>query len=1420
MGGSSGGEGRTPYEAPDSGRSTQQVKIVEVISEGEIQGLVNGAKSVFLDNTPIQAEDDSYNFTNVETAGRIGSQDQAVMVGFDTTEKEISVGTEVRKRMPLTRTITDGKVTRLRLTLGVSALFRQEDNGDTLGTTVDFKITVGSRVYSLSINGKYSSQYLRNLVIDNLPPVPFTVKVERMQDDSKSQRLQNKTIWASYTEIIDTEFAYPNTALVGIKFDSDYFSNVPTRSYEIYGIKIKVPSNYDPVTRTYSGLWDGIFKIAYSDNPALILMDIVTNKRYGLGQRLGEFGVDKWALYQAAQYCDQMIPDGYGGTRPRFTCNVWLTEQRSAYDVINDICSIFRAMPVWNGAELTVIMDRPSDPVWTYTNANVINGEFSRQYSAVKARHNAIQVEYQDAANNYEKAIEYVSNDDDIRKYGLNLKKVVAFGCTNRGQAYCTGRWILETERLETETITFSVGSEGLMHIPGDIIRVSDNNYAGTDIGGRVLSFNGRTVTLDREIQLNGNSYFSYINTEAKHSNILILRAKGNVIILDSEPIGLTDTSIWSLATQTITSRLYRAMSIAENDNGSYTIVALQHEPQKEAIVDNGAVFEPVNTTLHRAPKVEHLDVDLTSGNAKLTWQTTSGIGTVTYDVRILKVGKLYAQYKGLTISEVAFDNLPDGEYQIVIQAKNASGQIVSEKSKTFTINRPPVPQNVQVLGGLSEISLAWDYVDNITQTEIWASETNDIRTAKRIAKVLASFYSHAVRARQTRYYWLRHTRGQNVGNFYQQQGLRAETGADIDEELRLLNEKLSEPIINQVFDVAAPARQLEMIKVVPSITNKSQFLGHTLIKNQADNRLYKWNGRSYEYNTPASEIDGRILPTQLAEIPTTKLSGQITPMQLSTVPTGKLSGTLSAGQIGANTIGVNHLQANAITTEKLSANAVTAEKMSVNSVGANHIQANAVVAGKIAVNAIQAGNIQAGAINANHLQAGQISTDKLAVGLGGNLLYNPIFANNGDGWATSNGNYTGGTINRRYFSKGTSNWEFKNPISDEERLAVVTFNENITSTKNQWADVVRQKIHLIPNQWYIFSAYVNTYRCAGIMLVEELRADGSYVRAINTSPIHNRGSFINGIDGDSRNFVKFRCPASGYVEVMVRVTSLSARNPDVYVARPMLEECTEHTNQPSSWVNAGITAIHGGSIKTRTITAQQIAANTITSNEIVANAINAKHIATGTINAQHIHTRAISADKLNIQSLSAISANLGTVTAGTIRGTTISGNTITGNTVSGGTITGTTISGTTINGGNISGSNISGVTIRGGHLEGATGSFTGTLTVGQLIGSNILEVVTLNNISYSTERRGHRDNQRTYNIYSRRINIKAAPVERFFTILNSNIAEIIPANQAKVINYRSEHADGERRPAEIQHDSSIRMTVLLIARTSPKTIS
>lgn len=737
MGGSSGGSSHTPVEAPESGRSSQRVKIVEVISEGQIGGLVNGLKSVYLDNTPIQNLDDTYNFKNVEAEGRLGTQDQDVMSDFDTTEKEVSVGAEVRKTTPLTRTVTDANVTRLRLTLGVQSLFKQEDNGDTNGASVDFKITVGNATYNLNINGKYSSQYLRTIYIEDLPQVPFTVRVERLNADSDSQRLQNKTVWASYTEIIDTDFAYPNTAYVGIKFNSENFSSIPTRGYEIFGIEVKLPSNYDPETRKYTGLWDGTFKIAWTNNPAWVLLDILTNKRYGLGERLGDFGVDKWALYSIAQYCDQLVPDGYGNMEPRFTCNIWMTEQRSAYDVISDLCSIFRGIPVWNGTEMTFIIDRPADPVWTYTNANVINGEFSRQYSAKKSRHNAIQVEYKDKDNAYQSAIEYVSDNDLIRKNGFNLLKVTAFGCTSRGQAHRTGRWILETEKLETETVTFSVGSEGLMHIPGDIIRVTDNHFAGTNLGGRVLSASGKVVTVDREITLPANSYFSYINAEAKHASIKITKINGSKLTLETAPVGLKEYDVYSISSQKVTSRLYRCMTITEED-GTYTITALQHEPQKEAIVDNGASFEPVATSLLSGglQKVSNADVSLSENGVEITFDYTANTTTaVKYQVKLYRNGELYRQLVDVTDTKLTFSNLPDGSYTVEIRAKNERGQLSDPITRTFEINLR-IPRFV-TKSLLFAIELDWDLPKTATvgnYTEIWRASENDVSKAVKVA--------------------------------------------------------------------------------------------------------------------------------------------------------------------------------------------------------------------------------------------------------------------------------------------------------------------------------------------------------------------------------------------------------------------------------------------------------------------------------------------------------------------------------------------------------------------------------------------------------------------------------------------------------------------------------------------------------------
>ena len=1269
--GKGGGGGHTPYEAPESGRSKQRIKIVEVISEGEIQGLKDNVKSIYLDKTPIQNANGSYNFKNMELQGTIGSQDQAIMRGFNTSEREIGVGAEVKQTTALTRTVTDAKVTRLRLTLGVRSLFQQKDNGDTVGASVDLLVTVGEQQYPIHFNGKYSSQYLRQMVIDHLPAVPFQIKVERLTADSEKQRLQNATIWSSYTEIIDTEFAYPNTALAGIMFDSEYFSNIPQRNYLVRGIKVKVPSNYDPIARSYSGLWDGRFKVAWTNNPAWIFYDLLTNKRYGMGQRLGDFNVDKWALYAIAQYCDVLVPDGFGGTEPRMTCNCWLTEQRQAYDLINDLASIFRAMPVWNGQQLTAIQDRPSDPVWTYTNANVVNGEFERSYSALKARHNIIHVEYLDKNDFYEKKIEYVSDDEAVKRYGANVKKVTAFGCTSRGQAYRLGRWILETEKLEKETITFSVGREGLMHLPGDIIRVADNHYAGTNIGGRVLAVKGREVTLDREIDVNGASYFSYINAEAKQQTIKIQAVNGSIITLDSTPTGLTEFGVWSLATSAVRGGLYRAVSISENDNGSYTITALQHEPQKEAIVDNGAHFEAVSKTLYSAPQLTDVVINTASGTgAVINAEVTAGNAIITrYDILIYQGEKLYQSYIGQKTAEVKLDNLPNGEYSVIILAKDEKGRVLSEKTKTFTIDRPPIPTGVVVSGGIENILIEWDYVDEFTQTEIYFATEDDWMAAKRLVKVSDNrMYAHTVAPNSVYYYWLCHTRGQNVGPLYQMQGLRGETSADIEKALNELQQELSENVVNEVIDTGFAARGLEAVKVVETLGNVAQFQQVNLIYNLADKRFYTWNGQRYA----TMEIDN-ITPDQI--------NGVIPAEKLARIPTQQLSGTLSASQIASNSIGTNHLQAAAVGTQQLRANAITADKLAANSV--------------------TTGSIQAGAIRGTHIAAGELTADKLAIGLGGNLLYNPIFANNADGWSLyQNTNVVNANSGININNNSEGNWQGKEYLAGENQYRWQPSMKSATLPEQRFGGIY-QDIKLVAGNWYLLSGFVAAHR--GYVSVKIEPQNGLKIANVSRSYSGagvgdtSMSSYTNGLQDTTRIWMKFQVTASGTARcIFGQHKKANVDNTFTVLRRPMLEECTQYTREPSPWRPTGVTVIHGGSIKTGTVIAEKLAANSVTAEKIAAGAINASKIATNAITSTHIATRSLSADKLNVSNLSAISANLGKVTAGTITGTRIEGNTI-----QGGTINGTTINGTTINGGIIRGATIEGVTVRAENIIG-----------------------------------------------------------------------------------------------------------------------
>lgn len=717
--GKGGGSSHTPKEEPDNLKSKQVLSIIDMLCEGQIEGPVNGLQGVYLNKTPIQSEGGNNNFSGVNLQWTAGTQAQNYLTGFASSENEISVSSEVKKNTPIVRTITDVDVDCVRVTVGVSALYESNDKGDMYDGTVQMYVQIGSgsnwnTVETVTISGKTRSQYLRSIMINNLPARPFNIRVVRVTDDSTSAKVENKTLWSSYTEIVDTKLTYPNTAVVGLTFDSEQFNGVPGRQYLIDGLIVKIPSNYDPRQRTYVGLWDGTFKPGWTNNPAWVFYDLVMNTRYGLGKRIGSFGCDKWALYMIAQYCDQLVDDGFGGKEPRMTCNAYITDQRQAYDVLNDLCSVFRAMPVWDGLQMTCIMDRPTDPIWRYSNANVVEGKFSYSASAQKARHTAIHVRYVDPANGWDTATEYVADDTLIARYGLNVSQVDAFGCTSRGQAHRVGKWILETERLEKQTVTFTVGREGLKHLPGDIIEIADNNYAGARIGGRIKSVgDGQRITLDRDVVINDNeqAFFGYIDHEGKPQRVQVFsHPEPDVLVLGKVIEGLEDFGMWTLSTATIKPRLFRALGITE-DEGQYTIVALQHVPEKEAVVDNGAIFEPDTNTLFngKIPPVEHLQVtaepDSDVFQIRMTWDTPRVMSGLSFEIKLLREGALHRRE---TVSDTEFlcGNLPLGNYSVTVRGKNPAGQLGTETTAVFEIGPPSLPDSLLITVGNFSVTI------------------------------------------------------------------------------------------------------------------------------------------------------------------------------------------------------------------------------------------------------------------------------------------------------------------------------------------------------------------------------------------------------------------------------------------------------------------------------------------------------------------------------------------------------------------------------------------------------------------------------------------------------------------------------------------------------------------------------------------
>ncbi|TWQ01993.1 phage attachment tail tip protein J [Escherichia coli] len=767
--GKGGGKAHTPREAKDNLKSTQMMSVIDAIGEGPIEGPVKGLQSILVNKTPLTDTDGNPVIHGVTAVWRAGEQEQTPPEGFESSGAETGLGVEVTKAKPVTRTITSANIDRLRVTFGVQSLVETTSKGDRNPASVRLLIQLqrnGNWVTEkdVTINGKTTSQFLASVILDNLPPRPFNIRMVRETADSTTDQLQNKTLWSSYTEIIDVKQCYPNTAIVGLQVDAEQFGGQQmTVNYHIRGRIIQVPSNYDPEKRTYSGIWDGSLKPAYSNNPAWCLWDMLTHPRYGMGKRLGAADVDKWALYAIGQYCDQTVPDGFGGTEPRMTFNAYLAQQRKAWDVLSDFCSAMRCMPVWNGQTLTFVQDRPSDVVWPYTNSDVVvddNGVgFRYSFSALKDRHTAVEVNYTDPQNGWQTSTELVEDPEAILRYGRNLLKMDAFGCTSRGQAHRAGLWVIKTELLETQTVDFTLGSQGLRHTPGDIIEICDNDYAGTMTGGRVLSIDAasRTLTLDREVTLpeTGTSTVNLINGSGKPVSVdITAHPAPDRIQVSTLPDGVETYGVWGLSLPSLRRRLFRCVSVRENTDGTFAITAVQHVPEKEAIVDNGAHFDGDQSgTVNGVtpPAVQHLTAEVTADSGEYQvlarWDTPKVVKGVSFLLRLTVAAddgsERLVSTARTTETTYRFTQLAPGNYRLTVRAVNAWGQQGDPASVSFRIAAPAAPSRIELTPGYFQITATPHLAvyDPTVQFEFWFSETRitDIRQVETTARYLGT---------------------------------------------------------------------------------------------------------------------------------------------------------------------------------------------------------------------------------------------------------------------------------------------------------------------------------------------------------------------------------------------------------------------------------------------------------------------------------------------------------------------------------------------------------------------------------------------------------------------------------------------------------------------------------------------------------
>lgn len=692
-GGKSGGS--APAETPDSLRSKQRARVIELISEGEIVGLLNGLKSVYLDDVPIQNADDSYNFTGVTLTSVNGTPHQDYIPGFTEQESEHTLGVEVKFNTPYTFQIPErnsSSADAVRVTIGVPGLTFIAEDGSIEGTSVDLVVMVqnngGGYVVKLldKISGKTGSRYQRSyrIALPANESGPWDVRISRTTPDSDSVKLTNATYVDSYTIISETKMRYSNSAAIAIEIDSEKFPSIPVRAYHSRGIKILVPNNYDPITRTYTGDWNGALVSKYSNNPAWVLYDLLTNNRYGLGKYIDPTLIDKWYLYSMAIYCDQLVPNGYGGMEPRYTCNLFIQTREEAFTLISNIASIAHAAAYGTGGGIGFVQDAPRDPIALYSAANVVDAKFEYSGASVKAQHNVVLVAWNDPQDKYRQKIEYVEDAESIEKYGIVQTEVVAMGCTSRGQARRFGRAIIFAEKFEGSSISFAAGLDSYRIYPGAVFETADANRNNLRNAGRVISATDTTIEIDAPISLTqGYTHTLKVITPAGNVEERTIGVTGNnlTVLTVTQPFSQPPVAmaIWMIkATDKPTESWVCISAEEDHDTGHINIIGMSYRPEKYALIESNEplppapVYNPYNISPPPTNITARASINSNRGiDILLSWEVASG----TRATKILwkREDENYEEVTSYNNSYI-FRNVSIGVYSFILSTVNAIG--------------------------------------------------------------------------------------------------------------------------------------------------------------------------------------------------------------------------------------------------------------------------------------------------------------------------------------------------------------------------------------------------------------------------------------------------------------------------------------------------------------------------------------------------------------------------------------------------------------------------------------------------------------------------------------------------------------------------------------------------------------------------